>query len=79
VTGVAGQEFIQLTWATTILLLVNLCLWAVVFFLLGRMAKSAGAGGRKRPDRTSAVALNSFPEISRPLPAHTDRNGHVMI
>jgi hypothetical protein len=81
VTGVAGQKFVQLTWATTILLLVNLCLWAVVFFLLGRMAKSAagGAGDRKRPDRTSAIVMNQFPEISRPLPAHTDRNGHAMI
>jgi hypothetical protein len=81
VTGVAGQKFVQLTWATTILLLVNLCLWAVVFFLLGRMAKSAGggAGGRKKPDKTSAIVMNQFPEISRPLPAHTDRNGHAMI
>lgn len=77
VTGVSGAKFIQLTWATTIMLLINLCLWAVVFFLVGRMEK---AGGRKRPDRTSTIAMNQYaPQISRPVPAHTDRNGHAMI
>jgi hypothetical protein len=77
ITGVSGQKFIQLTWATTIMLLINLCLWAVVFFLIKRMDKS---DSRKRPDRTSGIAMNQrVPEISRPMPAHTDRNGHAMI
>lgn len=77
ITGVSGQKFIQLTWATTIMLLINLWLWAVVFFLIKRMDKS---GSRKRPDRTSGIAMNQWtPEISRPMPAHTDRNGHAMI
>jgi hypothetical protein len=78
VTGVTGQKFIQLTWTTTILLLFDLCLWAVVFFLVRRMEKSGG--DRKRPDRTSTIAMNQWaPQISRPMPAHTDKNGHVMI
>jgi hypothetical protein len=77
ITGVSGQKFIRLTWATTIMLLINLCLWAIVFFLIKRMDKS---DNRKRPDRTSGIAMNQWvPEISRPMPAHTDRNGHVMI
>jgi hypothetical protein len=77
ITGVSGQKFIQLTWATTILLLINLCLWAVVFFLIKRMDKS---DSRKCPDRTSGIAMNRWvPEIPRPMPAHTDRNGHAMI
>jgi hypothetical protein len=77
ITGVSGQKFIQLTWATTIMLLIDLCLWVVVFFLIKRMDKS---DSRKRPDRTSGIAMNQWvPEISRPLPAHTDRNGHAMI
>ena len=77
VSGVSGQKFIQLTWATTIMLLINLCLWAVVFFLIKRMDKS---DSRKCPDRTSGIAINQWaPEISRPMPAHTDRNGHAMI
>jgi len=79
VTGVSGQKFIQLTWATTIMLLINLSLWAVVFFLIKRMDKS-GSGIRKRTDRTSGIAMNQWaPEISRSMPAHTDRNGHAMI
>lgn len=77
VTGVSGQKFIQLTWATTIMLLINLCLWAVMFFLIKRMDKP---DSRTRPNRTSGIALNQWtPEISRPMPAHTDRNGHAMI
>jgi len=79
VTGVSGQKFIQLTWVTTIMLLINLSLWAVVFFIIKRMDKS-GSGSRKRTDRTSGIAMNQWaPEISRPMPAHTDRNGHAMI
>jgi len=79
VTGVSGQKFITLTWATTIMLLINLSLWAVIFFLIKRMDKS-GSASRKRPDRTSGIAMNQWvPEISRPMPAHTDRNGHAMI
>ena len=77
IAGVSGQKFIQLTWATTIMLLINLCLWAVVFFLIKRMDKS---DSRKRPNRTSGIAMNQWtPEISRPMPVHTDRNGHAMI
>ena len=79
VTGVSGQKFITLTWATTIMLLINLSLWAVIFFLIKRMDKS-GSGNRKRPDRTSGIAMDHWaPQISRPMPAHTDRNGHAMI
>lgn len=80
VTGVSGQKFITLTWATTIMLLINLCLWAVVFFLIKRMDKNGSSSSRKRPDRTSTIAMNQWaPEISRPMPAHTDRNGDAMI
>jgi ElaB/YqjD/DUF883 family membrane-anchored ribosome-binding protein len=78
ITGVAGSKFITLTWATTIMLLVNMSFWALAFFLIGRVAKKSGGEGRKRPDRTSMVAMGEY-EVSRPLPVHTDRNGHAMI
>jgi hypothetical protein len=78
ITGVAGSKFITLTWATTIMLLVNMSFWALAFFLIGRMAKKSGGEGRKRPDRTSMVAMGEY-EVTRPLPVHTDRNGHAMI
>ncbi|KAM0721839.1 hypothetical protein Q7P37_002764 [Cladosporium fusiforme] len=83
VTGVAGQKFISLTWATTVMLLVNLALWSLIFFLIGRVAKKDGGGsdshwGRRRPDRTSTIAMGPMPNISQPLPVHTDRNGHAM-
>ena len=79
VTGVSGSKFITLTWAVTIMLLVNMSFWALAFFLIGRVAKSPGGEGRKRPDRTSMIAMGEYPEVSRPLPVHTDRNGHAMI
>jgi ElaB/YqjD/DUF883 family membrane-anchored ribosome-binding protein len=78
ITGVAGSKFITLTWATTIMLLVNMSFWALAFFLIGRAAKQSGGEGRKMPDRTSMVAMGEY-EVSRPLPVHTDRNGHAMI
>jgi ElaB/YqjD/DUF883 family membrane-anchored ribosome-binding protein len=78
ITGVAGSKFITLTWTTTIMLLVNMSFWALAFFLIGRVAKKSGGEGRKRPDRTSMVAMGEY-EVSRPLPVHTDRNGHAMI
>lgn len=83
ITGISGHKFIQLTWATTIILLVNLCLWAIIFFLIGRMEKKAGGKistwGRTRADRTSTIAMEQYPDVSRPLPVHTDRHGHAMI
>jgi hypothetical protein len=78
ITGVAGSKFITLTWATTIMLLVNMSFWALAFFLIGRAAKQSGGEGRKRPDRTSMVAMGEY-EVSRPLPVHIDRDGHAMI
>ena len=78
ITGVAGSKFITLTWTTTIMLLVNMSFWALAFFLIGRVAKKSGGEGRKSPDRTSMVAMGEY-EVSRPLPVHTDRNGHAMI
>lgn len=82
ITGKAGQKFIQLTWATTVMLLVNMIMWALLLFLIKRMAKNDGGSGatwgRKRPDRTSTIAMGPVPEISQPLPIHTDRNGHPM-
>jgi hypothetical protein len=78
ITGVAGSKFITLTWATTIMLLVNMSFWALAFFLIGRVEKKSGGAPRKRPDRTSMVCMGEY-EVSRPLPAHVDRNGHAMI
>ena len=78
ITGVAGSKFITLTWTTTIMLLVNMSFWALAFSLIGRVAKKSGGEGRKSPDRTSMVAMGEY-EVSRPLPVHTDRNGHAMI
>lgn len=83
ITGISGHKFIQLTWAITIMLLVNFCLWAIVFFLIGRMEKEVGGKistwGRTRADRTSTIAMEQYPEVSRPLPVHTDRHGNAMI
>jgi hypothetical protein len=78
ITGVAGSNFITLTWATTIMLLVNMSIWALAVFLIGRVEKKSGGAPRKRPDRTSMVCMGEY-EVSRPLPAHVDRNGHAMI
>jgi hypothetical protein len=78
ITGVAGSKFITLTWATTIMLLVNMSIWALAVFLIGRVEKKSGGAPRERPDRTSMVCMGEY-EVSRPLPAHVDRNGHAMI
>jgi hypothetical protein len=78
ITGVAGSKFITLTWTTTIMLLANVSFWGLAFFLIGHVAKKSGGQGRERPDRTSMVAMGEY-EVSRPLPVHTDRNGHAMI
>lgn len=83
ITGTSGQKFIHLTWATTVMLLVNLILWAAIFFVIRRMTKQADGEdglnwGRKRPDRTSTIAMGPMPNISQPLPVHYDRHGHAM-
>ncbi|TKA66852.1 hypothetical protein B0A55_09999 [Friedmanniomyces simplex] len=81
ISGQRGDKFLQMTWATTILLLINMAFWGLLFFLGGRGDQCAGSRGfdwksRTRPDRTSGVALGM---ISKPLPAHVDRNGNTMI
>lgn len=79
VTGTLGSKFITLSWATTIMLFINMCFWIFVKWRVGRMEKNSGSSDRKRPDRTSVIAMNQWaPEISRPQPAHTDRNGQAM-
>lgn len=79
ITGVSGSKFITFTWATTILLLVNMAFWALALFVIGRVETLSGSQGRKRPDRSSTIAMGMYPEVSRPLPVHTDRNGNAMI
>ncbi|KAK3629461.1 hypothetical protein LTR56_018000 [Elasticomyces elasticus] len=81
VEGKSGAKFLQLTWATVILLLIDMIFWGLLFFLSGRNAAPqrapSGLGwSRKRPDRTSAILLG---QISQPQQAHIDRNGHAMI
>lgn len=77
VTGTLGSKFIHLTWAATIMLLINMCFWIGIYFWIKRKDKS---GDRSRPDRTSTIAMGQYvPEVSRPQPAHVDRNGHQMI
>ena len=78
VAGYMGHRFLALTWATTVLLLVNMAFWSLLFFLSGRsdtvmglLEKSRGG----RPDRTSTVAM--LP-ISRPMPVY-DNHGVQMI
>ena len=78
ITGVTGSKIITVTWATTIMLLVNMSIWALAVFLIGRVEKKSGGAPRKRPDRTSMVCMGEY-EVSRPLPAHVNRNGHAMI
>ena len=84
IAGYAGGKFIALTWTTTVLLLLNLILWSLLFVQRGRQEKRAEAGlgsglgfGKKsmRPDRTSQIALES---VSRPQQVY-DRNGNQMI
>ncbi|KAK5711300.1 hypothetical protein LTR15_012590 [Elasticomyces elasticus] len=38
VEGKSGAKFLQLTWATTILLIINMAFWGLLFFLSGRNA-----------------------------------------
>ncbi|KAK5729572.1 hypothetical protein LTR17_011875 [Elasticomyces elasticus] len=77
VEGKSGAKFLQLTWATVTLLLINMAFWGLLFFLSGRNAGPQPAPwSRKRPDRTSAILLG---QISQPQQAHIDRNGHAMI
>ncbi|KAK3071714.1 hypothetical protein LTR53_008143 [Teratosphaeriaceae sp. CCFEE 6253] len=80
VAGHRGDKFLQLTWTTSMLLLINMAFWGGIVFASGRLgvsAESRGLGGsRTRPDRTSAMLLGP---ISQPVPDHVDRNGHAMI
>ncbi|KAK5684504.1 hypothetical protein LTS10_004374 [Elasticomyces elasticus] len=81
VEGKSGAKFLQLTWATVILLVINMAFYGLLFFLSGRNAAPqpapSGLGwSRKRPDRTSQILLG---QISQPQQAHIDRNGHAMI
>ncbi|KAK5719724.1 hypothetical protein LTR17_015175 [Elasticomyces elasticus] len=81
VEGKSGAKFLQLTWATTVLLIINMAFWGLFFFLGGRNvapqpAPSGLGWSRNRPDRTSAILLG---QISQPQQAHIDRNGHAMI
>ncbi|KAK5704817.1 hypothetical protein LTR97_001926 [Elasticomyces elasticus] len=81
VEGKSGAKFLQLSWATSILLIINMAFWGLLFFLSGRNAAPqpapSGLGwSKKRPDRTSAILLG---QISQPQQAHIDRNGHAMI
>ncbi|KAK1081009.1 hypothetical protein LTR33_005054 [Friedmanniomyces endolithicus] len=81
ISGEKGVKFLQLTWSTTVLLLINMACWGLFCFLSGRGNQNAGSTGlgwksRTRPDRTGGIALG---EISEPVPAHVDQNGHRMI
>lgn len=58
VSAELGRNFLALTWATTAMVLANMLLWILVFFLV----KNHGAiGGRSRPDRTSTIAMGPIP------------------
>ncbi|KAK5117555.1 hypothetical protein LTR62_004977 [Meristemomyces frigidus] len=86
VAGASGGRFLHLTWATTILLSVNVLLWILIFLVVRKEkggATNAASGGfswgrRTRVDRTGGIALGP---ISRPMPvqAHSDRYGNAMI
>ena len=69
VAGYAGQKFLALTWATTVLLLINAILWSVLFFLRGR----AESGSSKRAKEHDTFATRLGP-ISHPMPVHDRRN-----
>ncbi|KAK5137716.1 hypothetical protein LTR08_007287 [Meristemomyces frigidus] len=84
IAGYTGYKFLALTWTTTVLLLINLCLWTLLFFLSGRtgQAPKPKVGSKTfwdrrngRPDRTSGIAMMP---ISHPMPIY-DSHGHTMI
>ncbi|KAK3675485.1 hypothetical protein LTR78_004568 [Recurvomyces mirabilis] len=90
IAGYPGTKFLHLTWATTVLLLINMLMWTGIFFMVkrdgvvetstGPMQSSGfgpfGFGGRKRMDRTSVIAMGP---VSHPAPVRLDQNGHAMI
>lgn len=63
VAGYSGSKFLQMTWTTVVLLLLNILGFAFIWWKSGRVNKEEG---RKRPDRTSGIAMQ--PVISHPLP-----------
>ncbi|KAK4560728.1 hypothetical protein LTR86_005307 [Recurvomyces mirabilis] len=90
IAGYPGTKFLHLTWATTVLLLINMLIWTGIFFMVkkdgvvetttGPVQSSGfgpfGFGERKRPDRTSVIAMGPVPH---PAPVRFDQNGHAMI
>lgn len=83
IAGYTGSKFFQLTWAAVCLLIVNAAFWVLIFFVAGKeqlQAQIGGGrswlGGRKRADRTSAIALGP---ISQTQPVYVDGRGHSMI
>ncbi|KAK6443655.1 hypothetical protein LTR95_000482 [Oleoguttula sp. CCFEE 5521] len=81
VSGEVGN-FVQLSWATTCLILVSTGFWILAFVFAGRVAESERVRdsarvpwGRKRPDRTSGIALQEVkgPVISAPMSVYDER------
>nr|OQO18804.1 hypothetical protein B0A51_14711 [Rachicladosporium sp. CCFEE 5018] len=81
VSGEVGK-FVQLSWATTCLILLSIGFWILAFVFAGRVAESERVRddarvpwGRKRPDRTSGIALQEFegPVTSAPMTVHDER------
>lgn len=64
VAGYVGRKFLTLTWAATVLLLLNATIWSVLIFKRGREAGKA-AGHGMRGGRDDQIPLTS---ISRPMP-----------
>nr|OQO25242.1 hypothetical protein B0A51_09366 [Rachicladosporium sp. CCFEE 5018] len=81
VSGEVGK-LVQLSWATTCLILVSIGFRVLSFVFAGRVAESERVRdsarvpwGRKQPDRTSGIALQEVrgPVISAPMSVHDER------
>lgn len=84
IQGSAGQKFLTLSWTTTCLILVNMGIWSLLFVLRGRSSQDAApapvtSGGwgsrsmRRRPDRTSAVLMETISQPVRPAKVRDER------
>lgn len=75
VAGYSGAKFLQTTWAVVVMLMINVLAFTFIWWKSGRMTPSEQSEGRKRPDRTSHIAMQP---ISEPMPvANTGRSGWI--
>lgn len=76
VAGYSGAKFLQMTWTVVVMLLINILGFCFLWWKSGRMTPAEQSEGRRRPERTSRIAMQ--PIISEPMPvADTGRSGWI--